>query len=400
MFNCRSCNNVSFKTVLNLGKQPPSNAYLKNNKSAEKIYPLEIVICKKCKLLQTKDYISEKKIFNNDYAYFSSVSKTWLVHCKKFVNNSIKKFKLNNSSKVLEIASNDGYLLQYYKKKNIFNIGIEPTLSTHEEALKKGINSINKFFGKKIANLLKSRYSFDLIIANNVVAHVPKLNDFLTGVEILLKEDGTFVAEFPHLMNLLNKDQFDTIYHEHFTYFSLHSYIKALKINNLYPYHVETIKTHGGSLRVYASKTKNRKKNRSLAKLLIKEKNNKINNLRTYFLFKNRVHKKLNSFKNFINKNNYNSQNISCFGAAAKGNTLLNSCNISVNNIFCIFDSNPNKVGLYMPGSKIPILGTREIKKIKPDIIIILPWNLSEEISIFLKSIINWKCKIYYANKL
>ena len=400
MFSCRSCNNNSYKTILDLGQQPPSNAYLKSQNSKEVLYPLCVVLCKKCKLLQTLDYISEKKIFNKNYAYFSSVSKSWLNHCENFVNKSIKKFKLNYKSKVLEIASNDGYLLQYFQKKKIFNIGIEPTLSTHNEALKKGIFSINKFFGKKLAlNLVKS-HKFDLIIANNVVAHVPNLNDFLSGVEILLNKKGSFVAEFPHLLNLIKEDQFDTIYHEHFSYFSLNTFIKALNINNLLVYDVELVNTHGGSLRVYSSKLKNKKRSKNLNNLIIIENNFKINHIKTYDDFNKRVFIKLKSFKNFIEKNKLSSKPITCFGAAAKGNTLLNSCNVNKEDIHCIFDSNPNKVNLYMPGSKIPIYGVDKIKSIQPKIIIILPWNLGREISSFLEKIINWDCKIYYANKL
>lgn len=399
MFSCRSCNNNSYKTILDLGQQPPSNAYLKSQNSKEVFYPLSVVLCKKCKLLQTLDYISEKKIFNKNYAYFSSVSKSWLNHCENFVNKSIKKFKLNYKSKVLEIASNDGYLLQYFQKKKIFNIGIEPTLSTHKEALKKGIFSINKFFGKKLASNLVKLHKFDLIIANNVVAHVPNLNDFLSGVEILLNDKGVFVCEFPHLLNLIEEDQFDTIYHEHFSYFSIDTYTQALKINKLFVYDVETINTHGGSLRVYASKNK-RKISNNLNRVKKLEKNSRLKNIQTYLKFQKRVIVRLNSFKSFI-QNNFNFQkNIACFGAAAKGNTLLNSCSISNKSIQCIFDSNPNKVSLFMPGSKIPILNINEIKKIKPEIIIILPWNLGKEIKTYLKSVVNWKCEIINSNEI
>ena len=275
--NCRHCNATLDNIFLDLGESPPSNAYLSKSdlKKFEKKYPLRVLVCDKCWLVQTEDFVDADEMFSNEYAYFSSISKSWVEHARVFVEEAIDRFAINHSSTVLEIASNDGYLLQFVKEKNITCYGVEPTYSTAEEARKKGIDTIESFFGVDLAKALTSEgRKADLIIANNVLAHVPDINDFVSGVAILLKQDGVASFEFPHLLTLVLNNQFDTVYHEHYSYLSLISVQEIFKTNGLDIFDVQEIPTHGGSLRVFVQheNTKHFDAEESVRKILDKEK--------------------------------------------------------------------------------------------------------------------------------
>ncbi len=396
---CRNCSSQLTNLFLDLDTAPPSNNILKKNelKKSELFYPLRVFVCKKCFLLQTEDFVSVEDLFDELYPYFSSTSTSWVEHAKKYVDKMIKEFNLNKKSLVLEVAANDGYLLQFFNKKKIPNFGIEPTKSTSKKAKEKNIDIIEEFFNTNLAKKLKkNKGKVDLLIANNVLAHVPNLNDFLKGVEIILHEKGIATFEFPYVKNLIDKVQFDTIYHEHFSYFSFTSVNNVLNRNNLYVFDVEQIKTHGGSLRIYVQ---NKKGINSLTgnvrKFLSDEKKAGYTNINFYKKFQPKVNKIKYRFLKFLIKNKLENKKIVAYGAAAKGNTLLNYCGIRSDLIDFIVDKNSYKQNKFTPGSRILIKDVSSISTYKPDIIIILPWNLSKEISNELKFIKKWNAKLY-----
>ena len=394
VINCRFCNEVLTDIFVDLGTSPLSNAFLKkeNLDEPEKTYPLCTYICKNCFLVQLPEFEKPKNIFKN-YAYFSSYSSTWLLHAKNYVDMMIQRNSYDQKDLVVEIASNDGYLLQFFKEKNIPILGIEPAENIAKVANDKGIHTITKFFSVDTANKLKKEgIQPDLIIANNVLAHVPNLNDFVKGLKILLKPTGIITIEFPHILKLIQKNQFDTIYHEHFSYFSLLTVEKILSFHGLTIFNVEQIPTHGGSLRIYVKHFENSQIsiNENVRILLEKEKKFGLECILTYTNFiKNveRVKKKLQDFFNCAKKSD---KKIVCYGAAAKGNTLLNYCNIDKNFIDYAVDQNHYKQGLFLPGTHIPIKSPEEILITKPDYLVIIPWNLKDEIIEQMKYIRDW----------
>jgi 2-polyprenyl-3-methyl-5-hydroxy-6-metoxy-1,4-benzoquinol methylase len=391
---CNYCKKKIRNIFLNLGKTPPANSLLSKKKDIknEKIFDLVVYVCETCWLVQTKQVADKKIFFNDEYPYFSSISKSWLKHCEIFANKSIKKFRLNKRSTVIEIASNDGYLLQYFKKKKIPCLGIEPTKNTAKICKKKGIRVMQKFFSYELSKKIKKKA--DLIICNNVLAHVPDLIDFIKGLENLIKDNGIISVEFPHLKNLISKVQFDTIYHEHYFYFSLISLNKIFDKYNLKIINVDKINTHGGSLRIDICKKENPKSiSNKVVKILKEEKNFGLNNLKTYLNFKNKVYNLKKKSLTFINKCNLNKKKIYAYGAAAKGITFLNYLQIKKNDIKYIFDASKFKINKFLPSSHIQILSPNEIFKTKPNYLLILPWNLSKEISSELKFVKSWKCK-------
>ncbi len=391
---CNFCKKKINYIFLNLGKTPPANSLLSEEKDfqKEKIFDLIVYVCKRCWLVQTKQVADKKVFFNNNYPYFSSVSKSWLKHSEIFTNKIIKKLKLNIRSKVIEVASNDGYLLQYFKRKKIPCLGIEPTKNTAKICLNKGIKVIQKFFSYKLSQNIKKKA--DLVICNNVLAHVPNLIDFIKGLENSIKVEGVISIEFPHLKNLISKTQFDTIYHEHYFYFSLITLKKIFYSQNLKIFDVEKINTHGGSLRIYLCKNISSKKiSKRVQKILKEEKIFGLDKISTYLKFKKKVDKVKKDSLNFINKCNFEKKNIFAYGAAAKGATFLNYLQIKEKNIKYVFDASKFKIKKFLPASHIPILSPRDIIKTKPDYILILPWNLSKEISAQLKFVKKWKCK-------
>ncbi|WP_371504482.1 methyltransferase domain-containing protein [Nitrosopumilus adriaticus] len=381
---CRFCHTSKFSNFLDLGRTPLSNSFLKKSqiKKKEKTFPLHAYVCHNCLLVQLKEFENPENIFSN-YAYFSSFSKSWLEHSKKFVEKSIKKFNLNDKSQIIEIASNDGYLLQYFKKRKIPVLGIEPAKNVSKIARKQGIPTITKFFGKKTAKQLTDKgIRADLIIANNVLAHVPNLNDFIMGLKILLDENGVISLEFPHILKLIQKNQFDTIYHEHFSYFSFLTIKKIFLKHKLDIFDVNEIPTHGGSLRIYVKHKENEKIsiNNSVENLIQKEIKNSINKIKTYKEFEPKIKKIREDIQKFFLIAKKENKKVIGYGAPAKGNTLLNYCNIKEKDLKFTVDISPHKKELYLPGTHIQIKDIKEIKKEKPDYLFILPWNLKEEI--------------------
>ena len=391
--NCRFCSSNLNKIFVDLGKSPLANSYLKENDfDKEKIYPLCTFLCKNCFLVQLEELETPENIFS-EYAYFSSFSTSWLKHAKNYVDMIIPRLLLDENSLVIEIASNDGYLLQNFTDKNIDVIGIEPAQNVAKVAIEKNIPTITKFFNSQLSrDLVNNGKMADLIIGNNVFAHVPCLNDFIDGLKILLNPNGVITLEFPHLLQLMQHNQFDTIYHEHFSYFSLLTVQKIFDKHNLKIFDVDEISTHGGSLRLYVTHKDNNQIiiSKNILSVLKKEKKFGLDKISTYDEFSKHINKIYFDLQNFIKTVKNESKSIICYGAPAKGNTLLNYCNISSDQIDYTVDKNPHKQNLFLPGTHIPIYSPEKIKETKPDYVLILPWNLKDEIMNEIEYIREW----------
>jgi 2-polyprenyl-3-methyl-5-hydroxy-6-metoxy-1,4-benzoquinol methylase len=392
--NCRFCNTLLEQVVVDLGETPLANSFLSKKMLNEKeeFFPLKVLVCKKCHLVQLEEVETPQNIFTN-YAYFSSYSKSFLDHAKNYVSMMIDRFHIDNDNFVVEIASNDGYLLQFFKEKNIPLLGIEPAENIARIAKEKEINTINEFFGKELAEkLIKKHKKADLIICNNVIAHVPKINDFVSGLKILMSENGIITIEFPHLMELVDHNQWDTIYHEHFSYFSFFVMQKILEKNQLKIFDVEKIPTHGGSLRVFCTHSENKiiKIQESVHNLLKLEKEKGMMEVSYYQNFSKKIIDVINQFTEFCDNVKNEGKTIVGYGAPAKANTFLNCCRIKQDIFEYVVDLSPHKQGLYLPGSHIHIKSPDEIKKSKPDYVVIFPWNLKEEIMSQIQYIKNW----------
>jgi SAM-dependent methyltransferase len=395
---CRFCNNKLTCDFIDLINSPPSNSYLtvEQLNEPETYFPLKLYLCEKCFLVQIDEYKKSNEIFNDNYAYYSSYSTSWLAHCKRYVDTIIDRFELDRGSQVIEIASNDGYLLQYFKEKNIPAIGIEPSSNVASVAINKGIETITDFFGEELASrLVEDNIKADLIIGNNVFAHVPDVNDFVKGLKTILKDDGIITLEFPHLMQLIEQNQFDTIYHEHYSYFSLYTASQIFKGHELEIFDVDTIPTHGGSLRVYGRHQDGDSKeiSKRVIDLLAKENSKGMCSIDYYTGFIEKVEKVKIDLIEFLISKKKEKVSVAAYGAAAKGNTLLNYCGIKNDYIEFIVDASPHKQGQYLPGSHIPIVNEEMIRKNKPEYILILPWNLKDEITEQLGYIREWKGK-------
>ena len=394
--NCASCGSSNVLLILNLGSTALANSFLvkKTDFLKEKKHPLRLYICKNCKLVQVFHTVKPSEFFIN-YDYLSGASTTWKSHCKKYTDHMIKDFNLKKENgSIIEIASNDGVLIDNFVKKNFKCIGIEPSVIAHKIALKKGIKSINKFFNLETVKKIKKQDT-QLIIANNVIAHVKNINNFVKAISKITNDKTIITIEFPYVYNLKIKNQFDTIYHEHHYYYSLHSISKLFERHNLKIFDTEKIKIHGGSYRVFVKrKSSKRSITQRYKNLLSYEKNIKLNNIHFYKNFQNKVNNvklKANKLiKSLLNQNKI----IHAYGAAAKGNTFLNFCNLKDNQINFIYEFNETKVGKYLPGSHIKILSHKDIKKYKPNYIIVLPWNIFEEIKEQLKYTKKWGCKL------
>ena len=391
---CRFCNTELKITFADLGTSPLANSFLdeKSLNKKEQFFPLHVCVCDICFLVQLDEFEKPEKIFNN-YAYFSSYSKSWINHAKKYATDMIKRFGLNSDNFVIEIASNDGYLLQLFQNQNIPCLGIEPAENVANVAKQKGISTLVKFFGTDTAKDLVSKGKMaDLLLGNNVLAHVPNINDFVAGMKILLKPNGIITMEFPHLMQLIDKNQFDTIYHEHFSYLSFYTVKKIFEQYELRIFDVEELHTHGGSLRIYATHAKNSTHvvNNRVDKLLEKETEFGITQISTYTNFQKQINRIKNEICEFMTSAVKNGKKIVCYGAAAKGNTLLNYCGIGIDLIDYVVDRNPHKQGLFLPGTHIPIKDPSEIQKTKPDYLLIIPWNLQDEIMEQMSYIRDW----------
>jgi SAM-dependent methyltransferase len=396
---CRACSNKSNYEFLNLGRSPPSNAFLKRVNQHEKVYPLKVFFCRNCFLVQTKDFASRKELFNKDYVYFSGYSNTWKNHLNKFVLELEKKSLIKKNSFIVEIASNDGTLLEILTKKKYRSLGIEPTASTAEVAKKKGLHVIQNFFGKKLALNLKKKISPDLIIANNVLAHVPDINNFISGLKDLLSKNGVITIEFQHLLNIIKKNQFDTIYHEHYSYLSLIAAQKIFLKHNLEIYDAKEISTHGGSLRIFIKHKNNKLRNKTaqFIQILKKERIFGLAHIKTYKKFQNKVEKIKKFFLTFMDIEIKKKKTFVSYGAAAKGNTFLNFMNIDKNKVKYVVDKNPLKIGKFLPGSKIEVKEESIISRTKPDYILIMPWNIKDEIMAQLKYVKKWNAKFITA---
>ncbi len=382
--SCRNCNNPLEHKFVDLGFSPPSNSYLKKDElnGPETYYPLRTYICDKCLLVQTEDYTTAEEIFNDVYAYFSSTSQSWLKHASDYVDMIVPRLELNKKSLVVEIASNDGYLLKNFVEKDIPCLGVEPTLNTAEKARALGIPVEQIFFGEETAKKIAGNAKADLIIGNNVYAHVPDLISFTRGLEILLKEEGTVTLEFPHLHNLIKYGQFDTIYHEHYSYYTLKSAMNVFENQGLRIYDVEEVPTHGGSLRIYGCKAaaKVATNDINLDKVLGDENAAGLNELDVYLDFQNQVYKIKDKLLQFLIKAKMEGKKVAGYGAAAKGNTLLNYAGVKPDLLPYICDFAESKQGKYTPGGHIPICNPDQLYQDKPDYILILAWNILDEV--------------------
>lgn len=392
---CRHCNKQLELTLIDLGAAPPSNAYLTESTIhfPEKCLPLRVLVCKQCWLVQTEDFTGAEELFDAEYAYFSSFSDTWLKHAETYVAEMERRLGLNKRSNVIEIAANDGYLLQYVKAKDIPCFGVEPTASTAEAARAKGISIIEEFFGPKLSEkLVADGKQADLIIANNVLAHVPDINNFVAGFAPLLKPQGVATFEFPHLINLMEKTQFDTIYHEHFSYLSLTAVKSVFELNELQIFDVQEIPTHGGSLRVFAQR-KDEAKHKitdAVDLTILKEANAGVQTAQYYSNFQKRAENIKKNLINFLVESKNQGKSVVAYGAAAKGNTLLNFAGINSDILSFVVDRNPSKQGKFLPGSHIPIVSEEYLQKERPSYVMILPWNLKDEIIKQLDYIRSW----------
>ena len=394
---CRFCKKELKIEFVDLINQPASNSYLSKEQlnEPELFYPLRIFVCSACKLVQFDEYKKSNDIFDNDYAYFSSYSTSWLAHAKSYVDYMTERLSLDQNSLVTEIASNDGYLLQFFKEKNIPCLGIEPTSNTAAVARKKGIDVIGEFFGSTLAKTLDKS---DLILGKNVLAHVPDINDFVRGLKIALKPEGTVTMEFPHLLNLIKENQFDTIYHEHFSYLSFHSVKQIFENQGLKLYDVEKYPTHGGSIRVFAAHDNSSiKTSENVDDILKEERSFGLFDIEIYKSFQQKTDKVKNDLLKFLLQVKKENKTVAAYGAAAKGNTLLNYAGVKSDIVDFVVDKSPYKQGKYLPASHIPIVDEAMIQKSKPDYILILPWNLKDEIIEQLKYINEWDGKFVVA---
>ncbi len=395
---CRHCDSSLNHEIIDLGHQPPSNAYLTKNdlSNPEITYPLKVFVCEKCWLVQLPNHVPSEGLFTKDYAYFSSTSTSWCKHAEKFVLSSIKNLRLNKNSLVVEIASNDGYLLQYVKKENIPCIGIEPTTATADIARSKGIKVIEEFFTLELAKRLIKEESFkegvDLLIANNVLAHVPDINDFFKAILKILKPNGFVSIEFPHLLNLIKFNQFDTIYHEHYSYLSLGAVKRIAESLDMIINNVEKIQTHGGSLRVWITPNRNALISKKVQEVLDEEINYGLESFELYKGFQKRAQNAKNELLNFLLAKQKENKIVIGYGAAAKGNTLLNYAGIKPDLIRFIADKSKSKQGKFAPGSKIPIVSPEKMLTTSSKDIIIFPWNLIDELKSFLNKYNLYTC--------
>ena len=399
---CRHCASELSLPLVDLGSAPPSNSYLtaRTLHVPEKWFPLRVLVCEQCWLAQTEDFAQSDELFDDDYAYFSGFSTSWLAHSERYVDDMTALLGLNADSHVVEIAANDGYLLQYVLARGISCTGVEPTASTAAAARAKGIPIVEAFFGALLAQKLAVQGKrADLTAANNVLAHVPDINDFVAGFAVLLKDHGVATFEFPHLLRLLAETQFDTIYHEHFSYLSLTAVKRIFRANGLEVFRVDELPTHGGSLRVFAQRSESGKRaiEASVGAVLRQEAASGILQAEHYQNFQARTYRIKHQLMQFLLDAQFEGKTVAAYGAAAKGNTLLNYAGIRPDLVAFVADRNPAKQGKYMPGSRIPIVDENALKAARPDYILILPWNLITELTQQLAYVKEWGGKFVTA---
>jgi SAM-dependent methyltransferase len=395
MTNCHHCGSALSLTFIDLGTAPPSNAYVSAAAldAAETWYPLRVLVCEQCWLVQIKDYAGREALFTADYAYFSSFSTSWLRHSEQYVSMILDRLKLGSNDLVVEIAANDGYLLQYVTERGIPCLGVEPASGTARAARAKGIEVVEDFFGVDVAKrIARERGRASLLIANNVLAHVPDINDFVAGFPALMRPDGVATFEFPHLLALVRDSQFDTIYHEHYSYLSLASVSTIFAANGLAVFDVEEIPTHGGSLRVYAQRAESavRPTTSAVSSLLAREHAAGVSQRSFYAALQTAAERIKLDLLTYLLEAKRRGLRVAAYGAAAKGNTLLNFAGVRSDLLPYVVDRNPAKQGGYLPGSRIPIVSEEHLKQDRPDRVLILPWNLADEIRAQLVYIAGW----------
>lgn len=393
--SCRFCDAPLHHLVVDLGMSPLCESFLTAEQlnQMEPFYPLQAFVCERCFLVQVLEHVGGESIFGGEYAYFSSYSDSWLAHCQNYVENICDRLKLDDKSQVVEIASNDGYLLQYFIKKGIKVQGIEPADNVAAVAQEKGVPTIVRFFGEETArDLVGDGLRANLLIGNNVLAHVPDLNDFVAGLDVLLAPDGVLTMEFPHLMHMMEKNQFDTIYQEHYCYLSLHAISQVFEAHGLTVFDVEEIPTHGGSIRVFVRHTDDNSKPvlPKVHEIHEREIAEGLTNLETYSAYGEKVAETKRALVEFLIGARREGKRIAGYGAPGKGNTLLNYCGIRGDFIDFVVDRNPYKHGKFLPGTHIPVFAPEKIDEERPDYVLILPWNLREEITAQLAHIREW----------
>ena len=381
---CRFCGTTLHHTFVDLGMSPLCESYVTRRQlnHMEQFYPLHVYVCENCFLVQLDEFVTPDNIFS-EYAYFSSYSDSWLQHAKNYADMITERLELNEKSCVIELASNDGYLLQNFVQKGIPVLGIDPAANIAQVAVEKGVPTLVRFFGRDVAGeLVADNKQADLLLGNNVLAHVPDINDFVGGMKILLKPQGVITMEFPHLMRLMEENQFDTIYHEHFSYLSFIAVEKIFAAHELTLFDVEELPTHGGSLRIYARHTQDTTKpiGPRVIELKEREENAGFAGLKTYTSFTEQVENTKRKLLEFLIKTKWQGKSIAGYGAPGKGNTLLNYCGIRTDFLDYTVDRNPYKQGKFLPGTHIPIFHPDKIKETKPDYVLILPWNFKDEI--------------------
>ena len=398
---CRFCGHPLRQSFVDLGLSPLANSYVEPEalQQMEPFFPLHVWVCEHCLLVQLPETESPEAIFS-DYAYFSSYSTSWLRHAESYVAAMVERFGFDRESQIVEIASNDGYLLQYFQQRGIPVLGIEPAGNVAEAAQERGIRTLVKFFNTKTAGeLVEEGLQADLLLGNNVLAHVPGLNNFVEALKIALKPGGVVTMEFPHLMRLMGENQFDTIYHEHFSYFSLRTVLDVFRVRGLTLFDVEELPTHGGSIRIYARHTEDESKpvEPRVTELLDRERAAGFDDLDHYLIFGEQVRETKRKLLSFLVRLKNEGKSIAGYGAPAKGNTLLNYCGVGTDFIDYTVDRSPHKQGRYLPGTRIPIYAPEQISKTRPDYVLILPWNLKEEIIEQMTDLGSWGGKFFVA---
>jgi hypothetical protein len=393
--SCRFCHSPLSQTFADLGMSPISNAFIKPERAnqGEKFYPLHAYVCDRCLLVQLEEFEAPSEIFNDEYAYFSSYSRSWLEHSRQYVAAMVDRFQLNAQSQVMEIASNDGYLLQYFHARGIPVLGIEPAANVAAVAQAKGIESLVQFFSVETATrLVQADRRADLLLGNNVLAHVPDLNDFVAGLKILLDPEGVITLEFPHLLNLIQQNQFDTIYHEHFSYFSLLAVERIFAHHGLTLFDVEQLPTHGGSLRIYAQHQEygGRAIGENIARLKATEQSAGLEQMATYEKFAKQIQATKRQLLAFLIDCQERGKQVVGYGAPAKGNTLLNYCGVKTDLLAYTVDLSPHKQNRLLPGTRIPVYGPERILETQPDYVLILPWNIQREIIESMQAVRTW----------
>lgn len=390
---CRFCGSSLDFEFVDLGNAPPSNSFLTEEQldEPEVFYPLKLYVCKECFLVQIAEYKKSQDIFSDKYLYFSSFSTSWLAHAKQYVQMAVERFHLTDKSYVVEIAANDGYLLQFFQDSGIPCLGVEPAENTAVVARKKGIKVVTEFFGAALAQQLAKKQKADLLLGNNVLAHVPDINDFVAGLKILLADNGQVTMEFPHLMNLIEQNQFDTIYHEHFSYLSFHTVRQIFSQHGLTVFDVEQLATHGGSLRIFARHSDAAKSVSANVSLLLEtERKAGMRELAYYATFQEKTDRLKRALLAFLIEQRHQNKVVVAYGAAAKGNTLLNYCGVKKDLLPFVVDASPFKQGKFLPGAHIQVVAEEDIKVRRPDFVLILPWNIQQEITRQLHYITEW----------